>query len=278
MKLKYLGTGAAEGVPAIFCHCAVCEYAREHGEKEIRSRSQAIVDDALVIDLGPDTFMHTVQNHLDITEVQHCLITHVHGDHLITDTVFFRQAGMANLKPGTKPLCVYGSKETGEVLRTKENGMITNDGSVRFCELKPFEPKQIGDYTVTALPAYHGTENPFFYMIEKEGKTILYAHDTDVFYEEVWDYLKEKAVYFHLVSLDCTEGVKCNLEYRGHMNFERNVEVKERMLNMGLADEKTVFVSNHFSHNGQATYADAKTYGEKLGFVVSYDGMEVTVS
>lgn len=30
MIVKYLGTGAAEGIPAVFCHCDVCQYARNH--------------------------------------------------------------------------------------------------------------------------------------------------------------------------------------------------------------------------------------------------------
>ena len=33
MKIKYLGTAAAEGVPAIFCDCETCRYVRKHGGK-----------------------------------------------------------------------------------------------------------------------------------------------------------------------------------------------------------------------------------------------------
>lgn len=29
MKIRFLGTGASEGVPALFCKCAVCENARK---------------------------------------------------------------------------------------------------------------------------------------------------------------------------------------------------------------------------------------------------------
>ena len=31
MKIQYLGTGAAEGIPAIFCECDTCKKARELG-------------------------------------------------------------------------------------------------------------------------------------------------------------------------------------------------------------------------------------------------------
>lgn len=44
MKIAYLGTGAAEGIPAIFCSCPYCSGVRLRGGKEIRSRSQILID------------------------------------------------------------------------------------------------------------------------------------------------------------------------------------------------------------------------------------------
>ena len=49
MKIKYLGTAAAEAFPAIFCNCKYCEEARELGGKNIRTRSQSLVNDDLLI-------------------------------------------------------------------------------------------------------------------------------------------------------------------------------------------------------------------------------------
>ena len=40
MKIAYLGTSAAEGIPALFCHCDVCRYARKYKGKNVRTRSQ----------------------------------------------------------------------------------------------------------------------------------------------------------------------------------------------------------------------------------------------
>ena len=45
MKLTYLGTAAAEGVPALFCRCDFCRYARKAGGREIRTRAGALLDD-----------------------------------------------------------------------------------------------------------------------------------------------------------------------------------------------------------------------------------------
>ena len=69
MKIKYLGTGAAEGIPAVFCHCGICEYARKQKGKEIRTRSQAIIDDLILIDFGPDTFAHTLRYDIELANL-----------------------------------------------------------------------------------------------------------------------------------------------------------------------------------------------------------------
>lgn len=45
MQFQYLGTAAAEGWPAVFCRCKYCLEAQRLGGKNIRTRSQAIVND-----------------------------------------------------------------------------------------------------------------------------------------------------------------------------------------------------------------------------------------
>ena len=50
MKINYLGTGAAERIPGIFCNCKLCKYAREKKGREIRTQTQLIIDDVLLID------------------------------------------------------------------------------------------------------------------------------------------------------------------------------------------------------------------------------------
>ena len=56
MKLKYLGTAAAEGIPVLFCDCDVCKKSMQLGGRNIRTRSQAIIDNTLLIDFPPDTY------------------------------------------------------------------------------------------------------------------------------------------------------------------------------------------------------------------------------
>ena len=87
MKLKYFGTAAYEGVPALFCQCAVCRKSRLAGGRNIRSRQQALLDGALLFDFNADTVSHAQRYGLDFSTVADCLITHSHCDHLYPDDV-----------------------------------------------------------------------------------------------------------------------------------------------------------------------------------------------
>ena len=74
------------------------------------------------------------------------------------------------------------------------------------------------------------------------------------------------------MSLDCTNGV-LEGDYVGHMGISDNLRMREKLYAIGAADEKTIFVANHFSHNGVAPYDEMCR--RLPGFIVSYDGLTV---
>jgi len=51
---------------------------------------------------------------------------------------------------------------------------------------------------------YFKGDGALFYIIKQGEKTLLYAHDTGYFYDEVFEYIKDKGIVFDLASLDCT--------------------------------------------------------------------------
>lgn len=276
MKIKYLGTSAAEGIPGIFCHCPICEHAREHGGREIRTRAQALINDDLLLDFGPDTYMHLLQHGLDLAKVEICLITHPHSDHFCYSDFIMRGKGFVVGDMEVPALYVYGSAETGDALASLEAESTIKDGRVAFRRAIAYQTFTHKDYSVTPLPAVHSTEEPFIYLVQQAGRALLYAHDTDVFSDEVFDYLHRSGVLLNLVSLDCTQGM-LPIDYIGHMNLERNFIVRDRLLQAGTANGDTVFVANHFSHNGGMSYQDGSRPEVSRGMVVSYDGMELMV-
>ena len=268
MKLKYLGTAAAEGVPAVFCNCKHCTYARKVGGKEVRTRSGAIIDNTIKIDFPADAYTQSLLYGLDYSKLDHILITHTHEDHYCVLELNNRKKPYSQKEMTENPLTVYGSIQAEEMIRP-----LLQEGVLEFKVVKAYEPFSILDYTITPLPAIHAkNENAFFYLIERNGQALLYCHDTDEFTDEHLAFLKTKKL--SMVSLDCTNGV-LELDYIGHMGISDNIRMKEKLLAIGAADEDTVFIANHFSHNGLVPHEEME---QRLpGFLVSYDGREVEV-
>lgn len=277
MKITYYGTAAAEGIPALFCECDTCRAARKKGGRDIRTRSQAMIDDTLLIDLPADTYMHALFYGLPLTRVSHCLITHAHSDHLYADELHMRGFGFAPvLHEEAACLHLYGSDMVKRTLAADLYCRFKDEKRVAFSQLSPFQAYEIGGYTVTPLLALHDVHaGPYIYIIQKDGKTLLYGNDTGIFPDESFAYIEKSGVRFDFVSLDCTAG-NGPMNYDSHMNLERNILIRNRLIAMGAADEKTIFCCNHFSHNGGGVlFEDFSVAAEKAGFLTAYDGMSM---
>ena len=274
MKIKFLGTAAAEGIPALFCDCPVCENARKVGGKEVKTRSQAIVDDKILIDFPADTYMHALYGGLDLVSVRHCIITHGHMDHLYERDFWCRNKTIGNGSVDGTVLEVYMTDLTRQDATAYYDKKVDKN-RVRYNTVKAFEPFCIEDYRIIPLRAYHDvTTEPVFYIIEHGEKTLLYANDTGYFLDETWEYLAKYERKFDFVSLDCTGMMIPNYRH-GHMGLTVDAEVVDRLREMGLCDDSTTVYVNHFSHNGKATHEELVAEAEKYGFGVTYDGLEV---
>ncbi len=273
MKIKFLGTAAAEGIPAFFCTCETCKKAREFGGKEIRTRSQSLIDGELMIDYPADTYFHTIRDNINLTNIHHYLITHCHSDHFHIDDIAMLRYGFANLPEDVPLYHFYGGEEMVEKLTPLAN-KLPKRLSIHI--LHPFEKTDIGIATVIPLKAAHGTKTPFIYIIEKDGKRILYAHDTGLLPPETEEYLFNNKPYFDLVTIDCCGGTKGE-EMLGltHLCFRYVKEICQKMREEKMIDENSKLVVNHFSHNDpDVLYANREVY-EKDGFIMSHDGLEI---
>lgn len=275
MKFQYLGTAAAEGWPALFCECEPCERARAAGGKNLRKRSQALVDDRLLIDFPMDAYANLAAAGVNGAKLRACLVTHSHEDHFTPVDFFTRREPFAHIRE-RKPIDVYAGAAAIRKYRAMHNGENPFAEDFRFHEVRPWDVFSADGYDVVALPADHDPNaDPLNYIISDGVKTILYAHDTGYFKEEIWRYLTERKFRFDFVSLDCTNVL---LPWReGHMGIEACVDVKTRMLDVGLADVKTVFCVNHFSHNGGLIHDELVPVMEKHGTLVAWDGMVVNL-
>ena len=276
MKITFYGTAAAEGVPALYCDCKVCEKARLLKGKDFRTRSQAMVNDDLLIDFPADTYMHVLNYGLPLHKIANIIITHSHSDHLYVVDVLMRAPGFSNMD-NTRPLNIYGSSTVVKALRNNQGICdIAEKGYLNIRQLNVFETAIIDGYMVTPLKADHQNEaEAFIYLIEKDGKTILYAHDTGLFPVETIEYLKKSKPHIDFATFDCC----FSLRHResGQMGFDSVMVMHKRLEDIGVMDKNTVCCVNHFSHNNGELYEDMKEYASKYGYLTSYDGMKVEV-
>ncbi len=280
MKLKYYGTAASEGTPALFCSCEVCEKARFFGGRNVRTRSQAIINDDLLLDFPADTYLHVLNYGLDLRKVKACLITHSHDDHCYGLDMLYRMPTYSHFPNGDrdkKPLDVYASgraaRDLSKLFR-KEDVKEKDPNALSLHKMKFYETYDVHGYAVTPLRAKHEFGiGSVFYIIQKNGKSVLYAHDTGFFHDDAWAYIENCGIVFDFVSLDCT-CTKDNNCYDYHMSLKACCDVRERLLKKN-ADSHTIFCLNHFSHNGGYTYDELVPIASEKGFVVSFDSMEV---
>ncbi len=275
MKIQFLGTAAAEGIPALYCQCDVCKEANEKRGRFIRSRCQTLINDDLLLDFGPDTYYHMLTYQVPLDRIHHVLITHNHSDHFYSNELCFRRKGYAS-KVEEEPLFVYGADSVyQEALRVIKSENMEQYVQARF--VQPFESFQIKDYTIIPLKANHDKNaGPLNYIIRQNDKTILYAHDTGYYSEEVWKFLEKLYIHFDLISLDCTAGLLTNWKDH-HLSFDCFLEVIERLKEMKLIDQHTKIMANHFSHNGQAGYEKMRENALKHHVEVTYDGMIIEI-
>lgn len=274
MKLTYLGTAAAEGFPGVFCNCEYCKEARRLGGKNIRTRSQAIINDDLLIDLPADTYSHFLNNGIEGDKIKYLLITHSHSDHLYEKELELRHGAYFAHDMRVEKLNILCGEGAAKAIQSIEN---LEDLALEYSLIKPFETVNLGEYSVTALPARHFQGDGALVYIIQSDKTVLYAHDTGYFYEEVFDFIKENKKYFDLISLDCTN-VDIPISDQGsHMGIDNINRVVERLKSIGAVDDKTHIVINHFSHNAAPLHQNLEERVKDLGYKVSFDGMTVDI-
>lgn len=273
MKIKYLGTAAAEGYPGIFCNCSYCQEAKKLGGKNIRTRSQSIIDDQLLIDFPADSYSHMLQHHIDFPNIHSILITHTHQDHLYLEDLGLRYEGFSHFINGE--LTLYGNPS----LKAKFSHIYNqnpNDthlsGKLDCVELVEFIPVPIENYIVTPLLANHDkNEKCYIYLIEKENKLLLYGNDTGWFPDATWQYLSGKKI--DCLSLDCT-----HMKYKegsNHMGFPDILELLKQLEALHCIKPDTRKILTHFSHNGHLLHNDMEAFTFPYDIQIAYDGLEV---
>ena len=279
MVLKYLGTAAAEGMPAVLCNCELCTNTRKYGGKNVRTRSQILIDKNTLIDFPMDSYLHALRYGIDLSAISDVFITHAHMDHCYPQDFIMRCPPYAHNMTLEK-VNVYGDEAVVEKFKTHTADEI-KPAALESIGLNILSPYDVVDTAngmrVTALPACHTVgENCLLYAAQRDGKTALIMNDTGILDESVYRRMKDMGMKFDLVSFDCTYGAHGHGKGR-HMGLPDNVGERDKMKAFGLVDDGTKYIITHFSHNNGLLHDDIAAIAEKFGMTAAYDGMEVEI-
>ena len=284
MIVTFLGTAAANAFPEAFCSCSHCEQARLLGGASLRKRSSVLINDDLLIDLGPDIMAAAQQHRCPLTHVQYCLQTHPHADHFDPSHFLSRSPGFGVV--GAPLLNFYASAETiqraaGTFERDLADYSLLSPEAEKLLNLsihpiEPFTPFTFGSYRVTAVPANHAPNmGAMLYAVESDGRSIFYGIDTAELLDQVWQGLHQFNLQFDLVILDHTFGLQeLGSDHLNARQFEQHIQ---RMRREGLLKPNGRAFATHIAHQGNPAHPVLVEYARDHDYEVAYDGLVLEV-
>ncbi len=163
MRVTFLGTGAAGGVPLYGCVCVACERAAR-APIWMRRPCSALIEHAgtrVLVDAGlTDLHERFVPGALDAI-----VLTHFHPDHV---------QGLFHLRWGRgTPIPVYAPPDAEGCA-----DLYKHPGLLDFRRVAKFEPQRIGALSFTPLPLVH-SKPTFGYAVQADdGTRFAYLTDT----------------------------------------------------------------------------------------------------
>ena len=284
MQLLFLGTSASEGYPNAFCDCENCQYARQLGGPNLRKRCSVLIDDVLLIDMGPDLMAAAQLHNVSLSNIQYCVQTHEHEDHL--DASHFGSRSPACGVFGVPRLHWYASAGAIETVAQKFASRLPAEGlqhpeveerlNLTVHPIARNQQFEMGPYRVTSVPANHAPElETMLHVIEKEGRTLFYCTDTGVLPSETWQALAQHRFRFDVVVMDHTFGL--TERGGGHMNSQQFVAQIEKMHQINLLAEGARILATHIGHHSNPDHETLVRFAQERGYEVAYDGMLIDV-
>jgi phosphoribosyl 1,2-cyclic phosphate phosphodiesterase len=268
MEILLLGTGAAEGIPALYSNTRVSDYARQYGGRDIRTRSGALIDGSLKIDLPPETLHHIIRERLDARDWSALIFTHGDDDHFaVRELQYFLYPFSSEER---MPFPIYGNDKICSKVRQHYPNW-----PIELFDTHSFQTFQHGDFKITPIRAYHNAdEDSQNLLVERGDKSLLYATDTGIWQDETWEFLAGRSV--NALVIECTEGLAAN-SYHGHLNLDECVSVVDRLREMKFLGPEARVVTTHHSHNGNATYGELCEALAPHRIEAGYDGLRIRI-
>jgi phosphoribosyl 1,2-cyclic phosphate phosphodiesterase len=274
MKILFLGTAAAEGVPSPFCDCSTCTHARQAGGRNVRMRTAALLNDDLLFDCGPDLSAAAQRFGLRLSRLETLLITHAHADHWLPSHLFWRGPGFCPTP--LRYLRIFGPGPATRRLRGDPHWPeLSETGAVSLAAVRAGQRWRSGGYRITALPATHDPDQVcLLYIVSDGAHKVFYATDSGPLSERAWRIVAQEAP-FDAVLMEETMGRAP--EWSGHHDIATFLEARRRFVREGWLTEGAPFVAFHFSHQSNPPHEELERIFAPHGVVVAHDGLELTL-
>jgi len=284
MYATFLGTAASEGYPDAFCDCANCQRARALGGPSLRKRSAVLINDDLLIDLGPDLMVAAQMHGISLARLRYCLQTHEHADHLDPSHLLSRSpfsgvhdalhlqffASRGALDGALRSIGRHHSVDSLVASGTSESFRL----SVHAVE--PFQIFAVGPYQVHSVAATHDPAIvALLNAIERGGRSLFYGTDTGPLSEATWAALRDGRHRFDVVVLDHTFGLKERAG--GHLNREQFLEQIARMRAEGLLANGARIIAHHLAHHSNPIHPELVAIAARDGYEIAYDGLALRI-
>jgi len=278
--ITFLGTAAANAFPEAFCSCRNCAQARMLGGKSLRKRSAVLVNNDLLIDLGPDIMAASQIHGRPLNHVRYCLQTYPHADHLDLSHLLSRSPAYGVVDAPT--LEFYASSQTLQrAAETFERDLAgfsllspqaEEHLNFKVHQIQPLVSFKVGPYSVTAFPANHAPGmGAMLYAIEANGRALFYGTDTAALFEQTWQVLRERHMRFDVMILDHTYGP--GQPTSDHLSATQVIEHANRMRTEGVLDGHARVFATHIAHEGNPAHDELDAFAKEHGYEVAYDGL-----
>lgn len=272
MKITFLGTAAAEAIPAHFCICDICRQARINGGKDIRKRCCYLLNDDTLIDYGPDIWNQALMYGFDLADIKRIIFTHSHEDHLDPVELLWRKKGFSMVGDY---IDIFGDAEVHNKIA---ECVDYEAGRMHKHQVDPGDVFHAGNFEILALRANHDPKStPLNYLITENDRTILIANDTGYWKDENWEIIKNYGKKIDVAVIESNAAlVKYDLKDM-HMSKKYTLLFRDKLQELGLLKENCRCIANHFSHNGGALQSVMEASFNPEGFEVAYDGLTVEI-
>lgn len=162
MRITFLGTGDAGGVPLYGCDCPACARARAVADFRRRPCTALVEagDTRILLDAG----LTNLTERFPPGSLTAIVLTHFHPDHV--QGLFHLRWGVGPPVPVFAPPDIEGCAD-----------LYRNHGLLKFRQAAEFQPMAIGDLAVTPLPLKHS--RPTFGYVIEDGLNHRFAYLTD---------------------------------------------------------------------------------------------------